>query len=235
MTINEMHIAFRTIAQQMGLHLYRAILPESIDTYLNFSIREITQSIINTNVSEPYKDKFTHQDNDISPVNSLRTLVRSFTINNNNVNIVGDNVEDKFVCVIPKSTLNNPMFYTSFGIIIGNARRLVHCRFVENDKLHSTIADYCNTASDEYPIITLGGEDENNVIFNIYKGDNKNNISNLMITYLKHPDTVKYDETGATSVNCDLPEHLHNKVVELAVTKYVQSVNLTSQTIKEQK
>jgi hypothetical protein len=56
-----------------------------------------------------------------------------------------------------------------------------------------------------------------------------------MITYLKHPETVKYGENGATSVNCDLPEHLHNKVVELAVTKYVQSVNLTSQTIKEQK
>lgn len=235
MTINEMHIAFRTIAQQMGLHLYRAILPESIDTYLNFSIREVTQSIINNNVSEPYKDKFTHQDNDISPVNSLMTLVRSFTIKNNNVNIVGDDVEDKFVCVIPKLTLDNPMFYTSFGITIGTARRFVHCRFVENDKLHSTIADYCNAASNDYPIITLNSEDKDNVTFNIYKGDNKNNISHLMITYLKHPNIVKYDETGATSVDCDLPKHLHNKVVELAVTKYVQSVNLTSQTIKEQK
>lgn len=235
MTINEMHIAFRTIAQQMGLHLYRAILPESIDTYLNFSIREVTQSIINSNVSEPYKDKFTHQDNDISPVNSLRTLVRSLTMNNNNNNITPDDVENKFVCVIPKRILINPMFYTSFGITIGNARQFVHCRFVENDKLHYTIADYCNKASDEYPIITLHSEDENNVIFNIYKGDNKNNISHLMITYLKHPETVKYDENGATSINCDLPEHLHNKVVELAVTKYVQSVNLTSQTIKEQK
>ena len=168
MTINEMHIAFRTIAQQMGLHLYRAILPESIDTYLNFSIREVTQSIINTNVSEPYKDKFTHQDNDISPVNALRTLVKSVTINNNNVNIVGDEIEDKFACVVPKSTLTNPMFYTSFGITIGNARQFVHCRFVENDKLHSTLIDYCNRASNEYPIITLIGDDGDNVIFNIY-------------------------------------------------------------------
>ena len=235
MTINEMHIAFRTIAQQMGLHLYRAILPESIDTYLNFSIREVTQSIINTNVSEPYKDKFTHQDNDISPVNSLRTLVKSFIMNNNNSNIIPDIIENKFVCMISKTAFINPMFYTSFGITIGNSKQFNHCRFIENDKLQITMIDYCNRASNEYPIITLASEDENNVIFNIYKGDNKNNISNLMITYLKHPNTVKYDETGATSVNCDLPEHLHNKVVELAVTKYVQSVNLTSQTIKEQK
>lgn len=233
MTINEMHIAFRTIAQQMGLHLYRAILPESIDTYLNFSIQEVTQSIINTNVSEPYKDKFTHQDNDISPVNALRTLIKTATINNSDITI--DSVEDKFVCIIPKSNLINPMFYTSFGINIGNTKKFIHCRFIENDKLQSTMIDYCNKASDEYPIITLNGEDDINVIFNIYKSNNKPNINNLTITYLKHPNTVKYDEAGASSVDCDLPEHLHNKVVELAVTKYVQSVNLTSQTIKEQK
>lgn len=233
MTINEMHIAFRTIAQQMGLHLYRAILPESIDTYLNFSIREVTQSIINTNVSEPYKDKFTHQDNDISPVNSLRTLVKHFIVNN--TYITKDSIEEKFVCTIPKSTLINPMFYTSFGVIIGNNRHFANCRFIEKDKLQMTILDYCNKASNEYPIVTLAGESDTHVIFDIYKGNDVNDINNFSITYLKHPNTVKYDETGATSVNCDLPEHLHNKVVELAVTKYVQSVNLTSQTIKEQK
>ena len=233
MTINEMHTAFRTIAQQMGLHLYRAILPESIDTYLNFSIREVTQSIINTNVSEPYKDKFTHQDNDISPVNSLRTLVKHFITNN--TYITKDSIEDKFVCTIPKLTLINPMFYTSFGVMIGNNRHFVNCRFIEKDKLQMTILDYCNRASNEYPIVTLAGESNTHVIFDIYKGNDVNDINNFSITYLKHPNTVKYDETGATSVNCDLPEHLHNKVVELAVTKYVQSVNLTSQTIKEQK
>lgn len=233
MIINEMHIAFRIIAQQMGLHLYRAILPESIDTYLNFSIREITQSIINTNVSEPYKDKFTHQDNDISPVNSLRTLVKHFIANN--TYIKKDSIEDKFVCTISKSILDNPMFYTSFGVKIGNGGLFRHCRIIEKDKLQITISDYCNRATNEYPIVVLDEENENDVIFNIYKGDGVDNIGNFSIVYLKHPNIVKYDETGATSVNCDLPEHLHNKVVELAVTKYVQSVNLTSQTIKEQK
>ena len=233
MTINEMHIAFRTIAQQMGLHLYRAILPESIDTYLNFSIREVTQSIINANVSEPYKDKFTHQDNDISPVNSLRTLLKHFIVDN--TYITKDSIENKFVCTIPKSRLINPMFYTSFGVIIGNNRRFANCRFIEKDKLQMTILDYCNRASNEYPIVTLAGESDIDVIFDIYKGNDINDINNFSINYLKHPNTVKYDETGVTSVDCDLPEHLHNKVVELAVTKYVQSVNLTSQTIKEQK
>lgn len=233
MTINEMHIAFRTIAQQMGLHLYRAILPESIDTYLNFSIREVTQSIINTNVSEPYKDKVTHQDNDISPVNSLRTLVKHFVANSGYIK--KDSIEDKFVCTVSKSALINPMFYTSFGVMIGNDALFRHCRIIEKDKLQITILDYCNKASNEYPIVVLDGEDENDVIFNIYKGNGVNDINKFGIFYLKHPNTVKYDETGATSVNCDLPEHLHNKVVELAVTKYVQSVNLTSQTIKEQK
>ena len=233
MTINEMHIAFRTIAQQMGLHLYRAILPESIDTYLNFSIREVTQSIINVNVSEPYKDKFTHQDNDISPVNSLRTLLKHFIASS--TYITQDSIEDKFVCTIPKLTLINPMFYTSFGVIIGSNRRFANCRFIEKDKLQMTILDYCNGASNEYPIVTLAGESDTHVIFDIHKGNNVNDINSFSITYLKHPNTVKYDETGANSVDCDLPEHLHNKVVELAVTKYVQSVNLTSQTIKEQK
>lgn len=231
MTIYEMHVTFRTIAQQMGMQLFRAILPESIDTYLNFSIRELTQNIIASNVSEPYKDKLTHQDNKISPVNSLRTLVKNITLSSSGASYKGD--EPKFVMNINNSVLTyKPMYFTSFSIIKEN--NVYGCRFVENDKISVLLRDFCNKPTLQEPIVVLHNDDGiGSRDLDIYVGGNKS-FDSVNITYLKHPDTVKYDPSG-TSVNCDLPEHLHYKVVELAVTKYVQSVNLSAQTIKEQK
>ena len=53
--------------------------------------------------------------------------------------ITKDSIEEKFVCTIPKSTLINPMFYTSFGVIIGNNRHFANCRFIEKDKLQRSL------------------------------------------------------------------------------------------------
>ena len=225
MNIHDMHVTFRTIAQQMGMHLYRAILPESIDTFINNEIHELTQNIINSNVSEPYKDKITHQDNKISPVNALRTLVKNRSIGNNAVYFPNEN---KFVMRVSKSLLQNPMYYSSFSIIVGN--KVNACRFVENDRVSVLLRDYCNAPTIQEPIIVLADEDASNIHLDIYVGGNKS-FDSLNITYLKNPEVVNFNN----SVDCDLPEHLHHKIVELAVTKYVQSVNLSAQTIKEQK
>ena len=46
MDIQEMHVAFRELAQQMGMQTTRAILIEDIDICLNFAITTKTRNIL---------------------------------------------------------------------------------------------------------------------------------------------------------------------------------------------
>ena len=76
MTIQEMHVLFRTLGQAMGLQLVRAILPESIDTYLNDAIVDTVRKIVLSNSTMQFQDKVTIQNDTISPINAIRTLYK---------------------------------------------------------------------------------------------------------------------------------------------------------------
>ena len=73
MDIIEMHNAFRTFGQAMGLQLVRGILPESIDVYLNAAIIEKCRSILYNTVGNSIKIGVLPQSTPISPINSLTT------------------------------------------------------------------------------------------------------------------------------------------------------------------
>ena len=41
MTIGEMHVMFRQLAQQMGMQTIRAILPSEIDACINVAVNDV--------------------------------------------------------------------------------------------------------------------------------------------------------------------------------------------------
>lgn len=206
MTIEEMHNLFRVLGQQMGLQKVRAILPESIDEYLNDSIIEITRSIILGNVQTVFQDKVTIQNNPISQLNSIRTLFKQLPF---------DSINDDYIITINNEI--NLMFYTSIDIIFEDDK-VYKARIIETDMVQSVINDYCNRASKEYPIATYIGEDK----FKLYTDNNK--PVKVVINYIKLPNKVSF----INKTNCDLPEHLHHQIVENAVNKFFQSVGSTA-------
>lgn len=207
-----MHELFRTLGQQMGLQLVRGILPQSIDAYLNDAIMEVVRNIISSNVKTVYQDKITVQNNSISQINSVRTLYAKL------VNEVSDNKIDV------DSISNRVMFYTSFNIIYED--KTYKARFIEIDKLYDTLNDYCNRASFDYPIITYLGNENDTDKFEVYSGEIKK-PTEVEVNFIKLPNVVKYSETEIEKVNCDLPDHLHNLIVETAVNKFFQSISTT--------
>lgn len=215
MNIIEMHNTFRTFGQAMGLQLVRGILPESIDVYLNAAIIEKCRSILYNTVGNSIKIGVLPQSTPISPINSLRTLY-----NTKEINASFENVTDPFQLDI---NLDNVMIYTNFYIKYENSDKYVHCRFIEPDKLAETLIDYCTTATKNEPIITLSNQNEK-FIANIFTGKNTEKITNIKINYIKNPAIVKYDVSGSNNINCDLPEYLHDEIVELAVKKYNISI-----------
>lgn len=200
----------------MGLQLVRAILPESIDAYLNAAIMEYVRTSIASNVQTVYQDKITVQNNPISQINSVRTLYGRL------INEVSDNK------LVVDATSNRIMLYTSFNTIFED--KSVKARFIEIDKLQDTLNDYCNRASSNYPIITYIGNDTVNDSFDVYSGDEEK-PTKVEINFIRLPKVVKYSEVIDEQINCDLPVHTHYQIVELAVNKFFQSVGSTAHNV----
>lgn len=227
MDIVEMHREFRVLGQQMGLQLVRAILPESIDTYLNNCIVEWVRKRIAANVDSIYNDRVTIQRNGVDPVNGVRTLFKSKKITA--IGSVGDNGS----YLVTLQSVDDVMFYTSFDVNYITDELYYGCRFIEREKLYSTLRDYCNAASHEYPIISISSDDNDEEVAEVHVG-NSDPIKTLNVNYIKMPNVVKYSVNIADRVDCNLPEYCHHEVVEMAVNKYFQSVGSTNQTVSAQ-
>lgn len=220
MNIQEMHVLFRTLGQQMGMQKIRAILPESIDNYLNDSIVEKVRNTVLANVNTVYQDKVAMRDNFISPINALRTLYKeAYLPVPNSINPYRVSIGDI-----------DSMFYTSFSVDY-TTKRHIKCRFVEGDKLEDTINDYCNRAFWDAPIVSLFADENGKEVIHIFNGDSSKEIDKLIVRYIENPKTVVWSNDLSLAVDCNLPNYLHNEIVEMAVNKYFQSVGSTTQSV----
>lgn len=212
MSIQEMHQSFRVFAQQMGMQLVRAILPEEIDVYLNSAINERVREVILSNTNTDSTGKLI-VNNNATPINYVRTLYRKYEINNNS------NVDAEF-SLIDLDALH----FVSFEVVYENDK-IYGCRFIEPDRIQDTIRDYCSSPSKEYPIATLYTRPDGDLIVKIYNDDTA--IHKLNIGYIKLPNKVSYKN----NVDCDLPEYTHNDIIQLACQKYFISVGSTTHNV----
>lgn len=210
MTIQEMHQTFRVFAQQMGMQLVRAILPEEIDVYLNSAIIEKVREVVFTNTNVVFNDRISIQDNSISPINYIRTLYKQKELS------LTDKSNDVFI-----RENDDIMFYTYISLVYSGDDIIYGARLIEPDKLHSTLRDFCNGASFDYPIVSIYNTNGQEVIKTFTGGKE---VERLIINYIANPIKVSYKE----NINCDLPEYTHNDIVQLACQKYFVSVGSTT-------
>lgn len=79
MTLTEMHVMFRQLAQQMGMQNVRAILPEQIDLLINTSISDNVNRIITENIGVT-NDRVVTDNSKISQINALRNIYKVYEI-----------------------------------------------------------------------------------------------------------------------------------------------------------
>ena len=251
MNIQEMHNTFRVFGQQMGLQLNRGILPESIDAYINNAITERVRAELFSGVHTALQENAGVQASTMSTVNSLRTLYKTFRLNNlfeinerdhtylnygenfltdeynpknsyHILNLPTYSIEDSFGRII------KPMMYLGFSIeyddySLGNP---TSCRLIGADVLETTLRDYCNGASKDSPIaVLLNGEGDHDQL-HLHINSANTIVKYLNIKYVKTPNVVKYDIDINKCVNCDLPEYLHFDIVENAVMKFYKSLGV---------
>lgn len=229
MNIEEMHVTFRELAQQMGMQTVRAILMENIDICLNIAIIDTIKELIAINVGPlPYNDKVARQNAAIAPINGLRTLYRKANIEESEISGNGTEV-NPFKVQLDSSSI---MLYTGFKVSY-NGSTLYDCRIIENEDLGQTLRDFCNRAAKDAPICTIVG-DNTKITVDIITGHNTMVKPKLVqYLYIAEPAKVYYDEDNAdNNVNCDLPSYLHMDVVKRAVGIYLQSIGAIRDTNK---
>lgn len=212
-----MHNAFRTLGQQMGMQLIRAILPESIDVYLNDAIIEWTREAITNATKNNLELSGIGKASTMSVINAFKTLYKKTRIDNN----VGDSDGDFYEVSIDESKLN-PMMYLSFSLVYEDGGREINCRIINADDVDMLVSDYCNKPTKDYPVIVLINDTNNNSILDVYSA--KNPFQAINIKYIKYPNVVKYSDTESECVDCDLPEYVHYTIVEKAVQKFFSSI-----------
>ena len=131
MTRDEMITAFRVYGQQVGMQKMRNILDNEIDVFLNSAVVEKIRQVLGTNVNAQFADKVSIQQNSISPINYVRTLVKQTPITTN--------------------TPGDIQLMYILGVEVGSYK----CRFIEPTDWYNTINDFCNAPSEEYPICTF--------------------------------------------------------------------------------
>ena len=222
MDISQMHEMFRTVGQQVGMQDVRAILPESIDIFINIAIIEKARSIVMENTKTAFPNRVSIQNNFVSPINALRTLYRRKEIT------ITDITKD-----VQLSQLDNVFLYTSFAIRYNNNDSEYKCRFIDGDKLEETLNDVLNGASWDYPICSMFNGENNSEYLKVFINSNSHTPNAIIIKYIANPAVVKFSKNAAECINCDLPDYLHSEIVELAVSKFFKSVTATSQAIAE--
>lgn len=221
MTINEMHKRFRTIGQVKGLQSVRAVLPESIDEYLNAAIIEKCRSILIQNTSTQVQGKITNKDNPISPYNALRTLFREIEYT------PSATTTDEYYIATDNNHKNNVLAYISVAVKYDNNARRYPCRIIEPDKIYYVLNDFCSAPSKENPCCVIDSQNSTNrpIEFQVYTALNQ--VSKIYVGLIDMPAKVSI----SSSTDCNLPDYLHDEIVEMAVNKYFTSVGSTSKQV----
>lgn len=222
MNIEEMHVTFRELGQQMGIQTTRAIFSENIDICINFAINAKARSILRQNVGTGFPDKVTRDNAKVSPINGLYTLYTHGKITEENIKGTGSRYEP-YSAIIDSTSV---YLYTGFDCMYSD-NDVVHCRLVERESLFDTLDDFCNRPTKRFPVVAIAGN-EANLVVDVYTGTTDKPVkpNAIVYTYIRKPATVILDEENPeNSVNCDLPEHLHKDIVTDAVNYYLQSLS----------
>ena len=261
MDIADMHINFRQYAQQMGMQNVRAILPEQIDIVLNTSIMDTVNQLIRENIGVT-NDRQVTDNSKIGQINALRTLYKVEEVNITiGTNFTYDATRRLSGLIkhtgtdeanAQDSVYGNPMFLVDLSINYTNTTdNLVTnwypVRIIDDAYLADTLNDFILKNRWRSPIATVYKNFTTELYIDKFKAGNTPIIEvvggksinlvpkQLRISTVQYPAKVKFveDISEGQSVNCDLPESMHEDIVKHAVDLYRVAVNGSLQASQE--
>lgn len=219
MTIAQMHLAFKLVYDSVDTQGYPGFEPEEIDFYLNRAIERFVKQRYTGNNTQGLSFEESQKR-----IDDLRTIVVRNLLTNGNVS-ASPTFPDAYEYSLPQGGLGDDpkyMFLLSAAPFIdkddcGNAvspSRRVKSKQVTHDQLEEWLDDPFHKPNLDEVLILFEGT----TIFLITDGTYT--VTDFTITYLKYPDVV--DILAPT--DCNLPDHTHQEIVDIAVKLAVAAV-----------
>lgn len=222
MTIGEMHVMFRQLAQQMGMQTIRAILPSEIDACINIAINDVIKKLIAENLGSAGNEQVTIYNARVGQINGLSTLSKRLSL----TAPIKSNQRNCYTTYVPLDTV---MYITAVEIGYEETNSFYDARVTQAELLGRTLEDYCNAPTYKSPVVVFLGQVDR-VDVEVYSSSTGNSLiptkANAVI--ISKPAVVMYNDVEEDGVDCDMPDYMHIDIVKVAAEIYLRSVGITS-------
>lgn len=222
MTIGEMHVMFRQLAQQMGMQTIRAILPSEIDACINIAINDVIKKLIAENLGSAGNEQVTIYNARVGQINGLSTLSKRLSL-------TAPIKTNRRNCYATYILLDTVMYITAVEIGYDETNNFYDARVTQAELLGRTLEDYCNAPTYKSPVVVFLGQVDR-VDVEVYSFSTGNALiptkANAVI--ISKPAVVMYSDVEEDRVNCDMPDYMHIDIVKAAAEIYLRSVGMTS-------
>lgn len=222
MTIGEMHVMFRQLAQQMGMQTIRAILPSEIDACINIAINDVIKKLIAENLGSAGNEQVTIYNARVGQINGLSTLSKRLSL----TAPIKSNQRNCYTTYVPLDTV---MYITAVEIGYEETNKFYDARVTQAELLGRTLEDYCNAPTYKSPVVVFLGQVDR-VDVEVYSSSTGDGLiptkANAVI--ISKPSIVMYSDVEGDGVDCDMPDYMHIDIVKSAAEIYLRSVGITS-------
>lgn len=222
MTIGEMHVMFRQLAQQMGMQTIRAILPSEIDACINIAINDVIKKLIAENLGSAGNEQVTIYNARVGQINGLSTLSKRLSL----TAPIKSNQRNCYTTYVPLDTV---MYITAVEIGYDETNNFYDARVTQAELLGRTLEDYCNAPTYKSPVVVFLGQvgRVDIEVYTYFTGDGLIPTKANAIVISK-PAVVMYSDVEGDGVDCDMPDYMHIDIVKAAAEIYLRSVGITS-------
>lgn len=222
MTIGEMHVMFRQLAQQMGMQTIRAILPSEIDACINIAINDVIKKLIAENLGSAGNEQVTIYNARVGQINGLSTLSKRLSL----TAPIKSNQRNCYTTYVPLDTV---MYITAVEIGYEETNSFYDARVTQAELLGRTLEDYCNAPTYKSPVVVFLGQ-VGRLDIEVYTSFTGDGLiptkANAVI--ISKPAVVMYSDVEEDGVDCDMPDYMHIDIVKAAAEIYLRSVGITS-------
>lgn len=221
MTIAQMHVGVNLGLQRIASHVFEEFLPEEIDTYLNNAITKFVKARLDTyeenqKAAEDLRTLII-LNHEVDPIGSITVALHGFTADEitfpanyyyliSSRSRVAYNKDNIDLTGVAAGTIRIPVgSYTPYVRLN---------KLAQKDDLFQLLRDPFNKPTYKTPLAVLtstGLRIYSNATYSVIK---------VYLDYIKAPATVALDITDpyTAHVNCDLPEHTHQEIVDICVS-----------------
>ena len=210
MTIGEMHVMFRQLAQQMGMQTIRAILPNEIDACINVAVNDVIKKLIAENLGSAGNEQVTIYNARVGQINGLSTLFKRLSL-------TAPTKSSQRNCYVTNVPLDDVMYITAVEVGYEETNKIYDARVTQAELLGRTLEDYCNAPTYNSPVVVFLGQ-VNGVGIEIYTSSKELIPTKANATVISKPAVVKYSDNEGDAVDCNMPDYMHIDIVSVAIT-----------------